>query len=61
MLDTIDYSIRLKPDFVMYNILTPFPGTTLYDEGVRDGVLDLEPWLQFMRAPNEEFKAQVWD
>ena len=61
VLDTIDYSIRLDPDFVMYNILTPFPGTTLYDEGVRDGVLDLEPWLRFMRAPTEEFKAQVWD
>ena len=61
VIDTIEYSIRLDPDFVMYNILTPFPGTTLYDEGVRDGVLELEPWWGFMRAPNEEFKAQVWD
>jgi anaerobic magnesium-protoporphyrin IX monomethyl ester cyclase len=61
VLDTIEYSIRLKPDFVMYNILTPFPGTTLYDEGLRDGILDIEPWLRFMQEPNEEFKAQVWD
>ncbi len=61
VLDTIRYSIRLKPDFVMYNLLTPFPGTTLYDEGIRDGVLDLDPWLHFMRAPDEDFKAQVWD
>jgi radical SAM superfamily enzyme YgiQ (UPF0313 family) len=61
VLDTIRYSIKLDPDFVMYNILTPFPGTTLYDEGLRDEVLDIEPWWQFMRAPNEEFKAQVWD
>ncbi len=61
VLDTIEYSIRLKPDFVMYNILTPFPGTTLYDEGVRDGVLDLKPWIEFMENPTEEFKAQVWD
>jgi radical SAM superfamily enzyme YgiQ (UPF0313 family) len=45
----------------MYNIMTPFPGTALYDEGVRDGVLDLEPWLNFMQSPSEEFKAQVWD
>ena len=61
VLDTIEYSIRLKPDFVMYNIMTPFPGTTLYDEGVRDGVLELEPWIDFMENPTEEFKAQVWD
>jgi radical SAM superfamily enzyme YgiQ (UPF0313 family) len=61
VLATIDYSIKLQPDFVMYNIMTPFPGTTLYDEGLEDGVLDIEPWLHFMRSPNEEFKAQVWD
>ena len=61
VMDTIAYSIRLNPDFVMYNVLTPFPGTTLYDEGVRDGVLQLDPWLEFMRAPREDFKAQVWD
>jgi len=61
VVETINYSIRLNPDFVMYNILTPFPGTTLYDEGLRDGVLDIDPWLRFMRAPDESFKAQVWD
>ena len=61
VLDTIQYSIDLDPDFVMYNILTPFPGTTLYDEGARDGVLDSVSWFQFMERPNEEFKAQVWD
>lgn len=61
VLDTIEYSVKLNPDFVMYNILTPFPGTTLYDEGIRDGVLEVEPWVDFMRNPNEDFKAQVWD
>ena len=61
VVDTINYSIRLNPDFVMYNILTPFPGTTIYDEGMRDGVLDIQPWLDFMRQPHEDFKAQVWD
>lgn len=59
--DTIQYSIKLDPDFVMFNLMTPFPGTTLFDEGLRDGVLDLEPWTKFMRAPDESFKAQVWD
>jgi anaerobic magnesium-protoporphyrin IX monomethyl ester cyclase len=61
VMDTIHYSIQLDPDFVMYNVLTPFPGTTLYDEGQRDGVLDVNPWLDFMRNPREDFKAQVWD
>lgn len=61
VMDTINYAIQLDPDFVMFNVLTPFPGTTLYDEGLRDGVLNIDPWMQFMRKPREDFKAQVWD
>ncbi len=61
VMDTINYSIDLDPDFVMFNVLTPFPGTTLYDEGERDGVLDPAPWFEFMANPSEDFKAQVWD
>jgi radical SAM superfamily enzyme YgiQ (UPF0313 family) len=59
--DTIDYAIKLDPDFVMFNVLTPFPGTTLYDEGLRDKVLDIEPWMRFMREPRDDFKAQLWN
>jgi radical SAM superfamily enzyme YgiQ (UPF0313 family) len=61
IIDTINYSIGLDPDFVMFNLMTPFPGTTLFDEGLAEGVLEMEPWSQFMRTPNADFKAQVWD
>ena len=61
VLDTIQYAIDLDPDFVMFNILTPFPGTTIYNQGLELGVLDLEPWQRFMAQPTENFKAQVWD
>lgn len=61
VLRTIRYAIRLRPDFVMFNILTPFPGTRLFDEGVDEGVLRLEPWLDFMADPRADYRAQVWD
>lgn len=61
VLDTIRYAIALDPDYVMWNVLTPFPGTTLWDEGERDGVLRVDPWLRFMRDPDPAFRAQVWD
>ena len=61
VLRTIDFSIRLKPDFVMYNVLTPFPGTTLYDEGLARGVLDIRPWMDFILNPSEDFVPQIWD
>ena len=28
---------------------------------MRDGVLNIDPWIDFMENPTEEFKAQVWD
>lgn len=61
VLRTVDYAVRLDPDFAMFNILTPFPGTKLFDEGLAAGVLQLEPWLAFMRNPTPGFKAQVWE
>lgn len=61
ILRTIDFSVSLQPDFVMYNILTPFPGTTLFDQGLEKGILKLEPWMAFIKSPNEGFVPQNWD
>jgi anaerobic magnesium-protoporphyrin IX monomethyl ester cyclase len=61
VLDTIRYAVKLDPDFVMFNMLTPFPATTLFDEGIQGGVLSMEPWTRFMTAPDPSYKAQVWD
>lgn len=58
---TIDFSVALDPDFVMFNILTPFPGTTLFDQGLERGILRLEPWMDFIQRPNSGFKPQNWD
>lgn len=58
---TIDFSIRLNPDFVMYNVLTPFPGTRLFEQGVDSGVLSPEPWTAFFRSPHEDFRPPLWD
>lgn len=61
VLRTIDYSIRLKPDFAFYNLLTPFPGTPLFEEGVAEGVLRREPWDEFLRRPYAGFRAPLWE
>jgi radical SAM superfamily enzyme YgiQ (UPF0313 family) len=61
VLRTIRYSLDLQADFAMFNVLTPFPGTVLYDEGVRDGVIDPEPWRRFLLDPREDFVAPLWE
>ncbi len=52
---------RGNPDYAMFNILTPFPGTGLYQKGVAMGVVRDAPWQEFLRQPKEDFHPQVWD
>ncbi len=61
VLRTVLFSIRLDPDFALYNILTPFPGTRLYDEGVEEGVIRDDAWRAFLERPDPAFRAQPWD
>ncbi len=60
VMQTIDFSIDLDPDFVMFNILTPFPGTRLFEQGIERGVLEPEPWEAFIRSPSPGFVPPVW-
>jgi radical SAM superfamily enzyme YgiQ (UPF0313 family) len=39
---TIDYAIRLDPDFANFYPAVPYPGTALYDKCVRDSLLPAE-------------------
>ncbi len=38
---------ELDPDFVMYGILTPFPGTEIYDEARRNGWIMDKNWSHY--------------
>lgn len=38
--ESINFSLTLDADFVLYNIYTPHPGTSGYNKAVSDGVID---------------------
>lgn len=44
---TIDFSIKLDPDYSQYSILTPFPGTPIYYELKQKNLLDTENWDKY--------------
>lgn len=44
MNETIDFSIKLDPDYCQYSILTPFPGTPIYNKMNKEGLLESEKW-----------------
>lgn len=52
---------ELRPDYVHFSLLMPFPGTDLYRMGMEKGLWDGDPWLEFAREPRADFQAPVWD
>ncbi|MBL7069185.1 MAG: radical SAM protein [Candidatus Omnitrophica bacterium] len=41
---TIDYALELDPASIQFSIITPFPGTKLFDDLVRSGRILTEDW-----------------
>jgi anaerobic magnesium-protoporphyrin IX monomethyl ester cyclase len=42
-----EFADRLDPDFVMFGILTPFPGTEVFDEARRNGWIEDLNWSHY--------------
>lgn len=61
ILRTIDFALKLNPDFVHFSITTPFPGTGLYRLGLESRVLEYDYWKEFSENPETDFTPQVWE
>jgi radical SAM superfamily enzyme YgiQ (UPF0313 family) len=51
---------RLKPDFIHMTILTPFPGTKIYNDGLASGVIAKDYWQSFAEHPDIDFVPPHW-
>jgi len=51
---------RLAPDYVHITILTPFPGTRVYLDGLKRGIIRMDYWREFARAPHKDFVPPHW-
>ena len=50
----------LNPDYVHLTILTPFPGTKIYFDGLGDGVIKKDYWKEFAKNPTSDFIPPHW-
>lgn len=50
----------LNPDYVHITILTPFPGTKIYFDGLRSGVIKKDYWREFAENPTSDFVPPHW-
>ena len=64
-IDDINETFRvarwLKPDFLHMTILTPFPGTPIYLDGLASGAIKTDYWREFSKNPTKEFAPPFID
>lgn len=58
---TIDFSKDIDPDFALFNILTPYPATRLYEEGMERGMFKRDCWKEFALNPEKDFQPPFWE
>ena len=44
---TIDFSTKLDSDYCQYSILTPFPGTPIYNDLIKKDLIDNDEWNKY--------------
>jgi len=44
---TVDYALRLDPDYAVFNITTPYPGTEMFDWADNNGCLTTKRWSDY--------------
>lgn len=57
----VDFSVRMGADYVLYNVLTLYPGTQLFKEYSERFFAGRDPWQDFISAPSSSFLPPVWE
>ena len=52
---------KLRPDYAHITVLIPFPGTKIYLDGQKQGVIKKDYWKEFAQNPMSDFKPPYWE
>ena len=58
---SIKLAKKLKPDYVLFSILTPYPATDIYSLALKQGLIKKDVWQEFAENPRPEFIPPVWE
>lgn len=61
VLKTVSFSKEIDPDFSLFNILTPYPLTELYEQGLKTGIFKADYWKEFASKPQKDFQPRFWE
>jgi radical SAM superfamily enzyme YgiQ (UPF0313 family) len=57
---TVDFMYEIRPDFASVGVYEPFPGTAMFEEGIRRGLVKADMTLEdfFATLPNDYYKTK---
>lgn len=61
ILETIEFSVKIKPDYVHIALTTLFPATELYRRGLERKILKHDYWKEFAENPRKDFVPELWE
>lgn len=61
VLETLQMTNRIRPDFMQMTILSPFPATAIYYRALRDGILDHDIWADYALNMPDDFRPPLWE
>jgi len=53
---TLAFAKELDPDYVSFGVLIPYPGTAIYGEALKRGIIPSDYWREFALAPQPNFR-----
>ncbi len=59
--ETIKFAKKIDPDYVHITILTPYPGTRIYQLALEQGVLKSDYWREFAKNPEKGVVTKYWE
>jgi len=57
---TVRFAKDIRPDFALFNVLTLYPGTRLFEQGVEKGLVEKDFWRNFAKNPDSNLSPPVW-
>lgn len=55
MQKTIDFALSINTDYAEFSVTIPYAGTEMYEEALREGIVDHDYWRDFAREPSPRF------
>ena len=59
--DTMRLARDLDPNYAHFTVFCPYPGTEIYERGLREGMIASDVWREFARNPVDGFELPVWE